>query len=96
MAPALDQMVLERLELVPVSSERLLLVFNLRSGVVRTIFVEVPGRVRPETVQDVARVLRALKRITDLTEAGSGLNAALIAFTRPLTISAEVGVPSAV
>jgi heat-inducible transcriptional repressor len=56
-APALDQMVLERLELVPVSSERLLLVFNLRSGVVRTIFVEVPGRVRPETVLDVARVL---------------------------------------
>jgi heat-inducible transcriptional repressor len=56
-APALDQMVLERLELVPVSTERLLLVFNLRSGVVRTIFVEVPGRVRPETVHDVARVL---------------------------------------
>jgi heat-inducible transcriptional repressor len=56
-APTLDQMVLERLELVPVTSERLLLVFNLRSGVVRTIFVEVPGRVRPETVQDVARVL---------------------------------------
>jgi len=55
--PALDEMVLERLELVPVSSERLLLVFNLRSGVVRTIFVEVPGRVRPETVLDVARLL---------------------------------------
>ena len=35
-APALDEMVLERLELVPVSAERLLLVFNLRSGVVRT------------------------------------------------------------
>ena len=45
-APALDEMVLERLELVPVSTERLLLVFNLRSGGVRTIFVEVPGRVR--------------------------------------------------
>jgi heat-inducible transcriptional repressor len=56
-APALDEMVLERLELVPVSSERLLLVFNLRSGVVRTIFVEVPGRVRTEAVQDVARIL---------------------------------------
>lgn len=56
-APTLDQMVLERLELVLVGTERLLLVFNLRSGVVRTIFVEVPGRVRPETVQDVARVL---------------------------------------
>ena len=56
-APALDEMVLERLELVPVSAERLLLVFNLRSGVVRTIFVEVPGRVAPETVQEVARML---------------------------------------
>jgi heat-inducible transcriptional repressor len=56
-APALDEMVLERLELVPVSAERLLLVFNLRSGVVRTIFVEVPGQMRAETVQDVARVL---------------------------------------
>ena len=31
-APALDELVLERLELVPVTSERLLLVFNLRSG----------------------------------------------------------------
>src|SRR3954453_16984744 len=56
-APALDQMVMERLELVQVSSERLLLVFNLRSGVVRTIFVEVPGRVGPEAVQDVSRIL---------------------------------------
>ena len=42
-APALDEVVLERLELVQVASERLLLVFNLRSGVVRTIFVEVPA-----------------------------------------------------
>jgi heat-inducible transcriptional repressor len=56
-APALDEMVLERLELVPVSSERLLLVFNLRSGVVRTIFVEVPGRVGAEAVLDVSRIL---------------------------------------
>src|ERR671914_142285 len=43
-APALDQMVLERLELVQVTWERLLLVFNLRSGVVRTIFVDVSGQ----------------------------------------------------
>jgi heat-inducible transcriptional repressor len=56
-APALEEMVLERLELVPVSAERLLLVFNLRSGVVRTIFVEVPGRVGAEAVQDVSRIL---------------------------------------
>jgi heat-inducible transcriptional repressor len=64
-APALNEMVLERLELVPVSSERLLLVFNLRSGVVRTIFVEVPGRLSPASVQDVARVLN--ERLAGLT-----------------------------
>jgi heat-inducible transcriptional repressor len=56
-APALDELVLERLELVPVSSERLLLVFNLRSGVLRTIFVEVPARVSAGAVQEVARIL---------------------------------------
>ncbi len=56
-APALDEMVLERVELVPVSAGRLLLVFNLRRGVVRTIFVEVPGRVRVEAVHDVGNIL---------------------------------------
>ena len=56
-APALDEMVLERLELLPVSSDRLLMVFNLRSGRVRTIFVEVPGRVGAEAIQDVSRIL---------------------------------------
>ena len=63
--PALDEMVLERLELVQVSSERLLLVFNLKSGVVRTIFVEVPTRVSAESVLDVARVLN--ERLAGLT-----------------------------
>lgn len=55
--PALDQVVMERLELVQVTAERLLLVFNLRSGVVRTIFVEVPATVPPASVQQVARIL---------------------------------------
>jgi heat-inducible transcriptional repressor len=64
-APALDQMILERLELVQVSSDRLLLVFNLRSGVVRTIFVEVPGRVPAGSVQHVAQILN--ERLAGLT-----------------------------
>ena len=55
--PALETVVLDRLELVRVSSERLLLVFNLRSGVVRTIFVQVPGTVAPDAVQRVSQVL---------------------------------------
>jgi len=64
-APALDELVLERLELVPVSAERLLLVFTLRGGVVRTIFVEVPVRVSAESIQDVARILN--DRLAGLT-----------------------------
>ncbi len=64
-APALDQVVLERLELVQVSSERLLLVFNLRSGVVRTIFVEVPRLVAASAVQQVAQILN--QRLSGLT-----------------------------
>ena len=55
--PALETVVLDRLELVRVSAERLLLVFNLRSGVVRTIFVQVPGSVAPDAVQRIAQVL---------------------------------------
>jgi heat-inducible transcriptional repressor len=64
-SPALDHMVLERLELVQVTNERLLLVFNLRSGVVRTIFVEVPGRVPPSSVQQVSQILN--ERLAGLT-----------------------------
>jgi heat-inducible transcriptional repressor len=64
-APALDQVILERLELVQVSSERLLLVFNLRSGVVRTIFVEVPGLLGAASVQQVAQTLN--ERLSGLT-----------------------------
>lgn len=64
-APALDEMVLERLELVQVTSERLLMVFNLHSGVVRTIFVEVPTRLSAEAVLDIARVLN--DRLAGLT-----------------------------
>src|SRR3989454_4177179 len=41
--PTLDDAVLERLELLQVSSERLLLVLTLKSGAVRTIFVEGPS-----------------------------------------------------
>jgi heat-inducible transcriptional repressor len=64
-APALEEVVLERIELVPVSSERLLMVFTLRSGVVRTIFVRVPSSVAAPAMQSVARVLN--ERLGGLT-----------------------------
>ena len=63
--PALDTVVLERLELVPVASDRLLLVFNLRSGVVRTIFVQVPAAIAASTAEIVARLLN--ERLAGLT-----------------------------
>jgi len=55
--PTLDELVLERLELVRVSSERLLAVLTLQSGLVRTIFVEVPASVAPGVVEHVSRML---------------------------------------
>ncbi len=64
-APRLEDVVLERLDLVHVASERLLLVFHLRSGAVRTIFVQIPASVAPGTVEHVARVLN--ERLGGLT-----------------------------
>lgn len=64
-APALDQVQLERLELVQVASDRLLLVFNLRSGVLRTIFVQVPSTIAPEVVHSVGQTLN--ERLSGLT-----------------------------
>jgi len=55
--PSLDEAVLERLELLAVSSERLLLVMTLKSGAVRTIFVEVPSHMAAEAVVQVSVVL---------------------------------------
>ena len=63
--PSLDEAVLERLELLQVSSERLLLVLTLKSGIVRTIFVEVPSHMAAEAVAGVAVVLN--ERLAGLT-----------------------------
>lgn len=64
-APALEGAVLERLELVVVSAERLLLVLTLRSGVVRTIFVQVNSTMAAESVAGVAQILN--ERLAGLT-----------------------------
>jgi heat-inducible transcriptional repressor len=63
--PTLERAVLERLELWQAASERLLLVLTLKSGVVRTIFVEVPAALAPDAVAQVAEVLNA--RLAGLT-----------------------------
>ncbi|MEX2155288.1 MAG: heat-inducible transcriptional repressor HrcA [Gemmatimonadales bacterium] len=64
-SPTIEEAVLERLDLLQVSSERLLLVLALRSGAVRTIFVEVPSELAAEAVQQVTAVLN--ERLAGLT-----------------------------
>jgi heat-inducible transcriptional repressor len=63
--PRLDQIVLQRLELVRLSSERLVLVLSLHGGAVRQIFVEVGERIADNVVAEVSVVLN--ERLAGLT-----------------------------
>ena len=64
-SPSLEEAVLERLDLMYVSTERLLLVLALKSGLVRTIYVEVPSHMAHEAVAHVTAVLN--ERLAGLT-----------------------------
>ena len=65
LGPTLDSAVLQRIELLRVSNERLLLVLTLQGGAVRTIFVEVAGQVAEGVVAEVMVVLN--ERLAGLT-----------------------------
>jgi heat-inducible transcriptional repressor len=56
-APRLEDVVLEKIDLAHVSSDRVLLVFTLHNGAVRTVYVDVPMQVPAETLNAVAMVL---------------------------------------
>ena len=55
--PRLDRAVLKRLELVRVTSQRLLMVLTLEGGVVRTVFVEMSGEIAESALGSVTAVL---------------------------------------
>jgi heat-inducible transcriptional repressor len=57
LGPRLDEIVLERLDLVRLSAERLLMVLTLRGSAMRTIFVEAPGSLEDEAIAEVTVVL---------------------------------------
>jgi heat-inducible transcriptional repressor len=57
LGPRLDQTILQRLELVRMSSERMILVLTLRGGAVRTIFIEIAGEIADEAIAEVQQVL---------------------------------------
>ncbi|HUG41959.1 MAG TPA: heat-inducible transcriptional repressor HrcA [Longimicrobiales bacterium] len=56
-APSVDQVVLERLELLALSGEKVLLVLTLRNGIVRTVYVDLRLSVPRETLLGLAVVL---------------------------------------
>lgn len=64
-SPSLDSGVLERLELVQASGERMLLVLLLRGGAARTIFVEVSSQLPRDVLAGVSAVLN--ERLSGLT-----------------------------
>lgn len=63
--PHFEDATLHHLDLVRLSSDRLLAVLALDRGAVRTVFVEVPGTIADEAVREVARVLN--ERLAGLT-----------------------------
>ncbi len=65
LGPRLDNSVLERLDLVRLSSERILVALTLSGGAVRTIFVEARGEIADSALIEVTRVLN--ERIAGLT-----------------------------
>ena len=56
-APRLSDVVLERIELVSLSSEKALLVITLKNGLVRTVYVDLPTNVPPEALVSVTMIL---------------------------------------
>jgi heat-inducible transcriptional repressor len=64
-APRLDEVVLEKLELALVAAEKILMVLTLRSGVVRTVYVNLRAAVPAETLASVNTILN--ERLAGLT-----------------------------
>jgi heat-inducible transcriptional repressor len=65
LGPSLGKSTLHSLDLVRVNSERLLMVLNLDGGVLRTVFVVVPGEIADMALAQVTAVLN--ERLTGLT-----------------------------
>jgi len=65
LGPRLDRTVLQRLEIVRVSSDRLLMVLTLQGGVARSIFIEARGEIADNALAEVSFVLN--ERLAGLT-----------------------------
>jgi len=57
MAPRLDAAILEKIELIQVSTSKVLLVATIRGGVVRTVYVDLPVEVPQDTLVTLTLIL---------------------------------------
>lgn len=64
-SPHLSSGVFEKLELIPVASSKLLVIISVRTGIVRTIMIEVGMEIRRDRLDQVARILN--ERLSGLT-----------------------------
>src|SRR5690606_11683014 len=76
-APQLDSVTLERIELIGVAEEKVLMVMTLRTAGMRTLFVDVPAHVPASTLAAVAQVLNERLAGLPLREVRSSLSARL-------------------
>jgi len=65
LGPRFDASVLDRIELVRLASDRLLVVLSVQGGGVRTIYVDACGQIADEAIAEVSRVLN--ERLGGLT-----------------------------
>ena len=64
-SPHISSGILEKLEIIPISSSKLLVVMSIRSGLVRTLMLEVGTDIRQEKLDEISRMLN--ERLTGLT-----------------------------
>lgn len=76
-APRIEDVVLERVELVTVAHGKILLVMTLRGAGVRTVFVDVPADLPPATLVAVAQVMNERLAGATLRDVRSSLGARL-------------------
>jgi heat-inducible transcriptional repressor len=64
-APQISSGVLEKLELIPIVSNRVMVIISIKAGLVRTIMMEASGVVPREKLEEIARFLN--ERLSGLT-----------------------------
>lgn len=65
LAPQFHKGVLYRIELVPVSDQKVLLILNIQSGLIKTVMVEIENKISPDFLIELTQVIN--ERIYGLT-----------------------------